>query len=156
VLATITMDAAIVAAGRLGGRAFSSDRLDVDVVGRWAAGLVRGRFRHGDITSEPAQRGELGLGLLMHSGTGIIPTQAFLLLTRRGDGRTSLAAATAFGIGTAVFPLLVMFPSMGYGWFGLRSGDAARIDRIMLLGHTAFGVGIGLGVSCFAGRRPRR
>ncbi len=47
-----------------------------------------------------------------------------------------------------------MFPSMGYGWFGLRSGDAARLNRIMLLGHTAFGVGIGLWAPRFAERRP--
>jgi hypothetical protein len=44
---------------------------------------------------------------------------------------------------TAVLPLLGLFPSVGYGWFGRRSGEAARIDRIILLGHTPFGIGIG-------------
>jgi hypothetical protein len=39
---------------------------------------------------------------------------------------------------------LVLFPSMGYGWFGLRSGEAARLNRTTLLGRTAFGIGIGL------------
>lgn len=58
----------------------------------------------------------------------------------------------AFGIATAVLPLLVLFPSLGYGWFGLRSGEAARLERIMLLGHTAFGVGIGLWAPRFAER----
>ena len=155
VLATITMDLAMVAASSLGGSALTSKRTDVDVIGRWAADLLRGRWRHADITSEPARRGEVALGLLTHYATGIILTEAFLLLPRRGDGRPSFPAATAFGIGTAALPLLVMFPSMGYGWFGLRSGDAARIDRIMLLGHLAFGVGIGLWAPRFAERRPR-
>jgi hypothetical protein len=155
VLATITMDGAMVAASRLGGKAFTSDRLDPDVIGRWAADLVRGRSRHDDITSEPARRGELALGILTHYVTGIILTQAFLLLPRRGNGRPSLAAGTAFGIATAALPLLVLFPSLGYGWFGLRSGEAARLDRIMLLGHTAFGVGIGLWAPRFAQRRSR-
>ena len=54
-----------------------------------------------------------------------------------------------------MLPLLVMFPSMGYGWFGPRSGEAARMDRIMLVGHTAFGVGIGLWAPRFAARRSR-
>jgi hypothetical protein len=54
-----------------------------------------------------------------------------------------------------VLPLLVLFPSLGYGSFGLRSGDAARVDRIMLLGHAAFGVGIGLWAPRFADRRER-
>ena len=155
VLATITMDVAMVAASSLGGRAFTSDRTNVDVIGRWAAGLLRGRWRHGDITSEPARRGEVGLGLLTHYSTGIILTQAFVLLPRRGNSRTSLAVGTAYGIATAVLPLLIMFPSMGYGWFGLRSGEAARINRIMLLGHTAFGLGIGLWGPRFAERRRR-
>ena len=155
VLATITMDVAMEAASRFGGSAFTSDRLGLDVIGRWAADLVRGRWRHDDIRSEPARRGEVALGLLTHYGTGIMLTQAFLLLPRRGNGRPSFPGGTAFGIATAMLPLLVMFPSMGYGWFGLRSGDAARINRIMLLGHTAFGVGIGLWAPRFAGRPQR-
>ena len=155
VLATITMDAVMAAAGFVGGSAFTSDRLGLGVIGHWAADLVRGRWRHTDIRSEPARRGELGVGLLTHYLTGILLTQAFLLVPRRESRRPTFAAGTAFGIGTAVLPLLLMFPSMGYGWFGLRSGDAARLDRIMLLGHTAFGIGIGLWAPRFAQRRPR-
>ena len=155
VLATITMDMAMVAASSLGRSTFTSKRTDVDVIGRWAAGLLRGRWRPADITSEPARRGEVGLGLLTHYVTGIILAQAFLLLPRRGDGRPSFPGGTAFGIATAALPFLVLFPSLGYGWFGLRSGEAARLDRIMLLGHTAFGVGIGLWAPRFAERRPR-
>ena len=30
-----------------------------DMIGRWAAGLLRGRWRGGDISRAPAQRGEL-------------------------------------------------------------------------------------------------
>ena len=43
---------------------------------------------------------------------------------------------------------------MGYGGFGLRAGDAGRPNRIMLVGHIAFGVGIGLWAPRFAERRP--
>jgi len=155
VLATITMDVALVAASSLGGSAFTSDRLGPDMIGRWADGLLHGRWRSGDIRSEPARRGELALGLLTHYGTGIVLTQAFLLLPRRGNGRPSFLGATAYGIATAALPLFVMFPSMGYGWLGLRTGDAARLGRIMLLGHIAFGLGIGLWAPRFAERRPR-
>jgi hypothetical protein len=155
VLATVTMDAAMVAASSIGGSALSSDRLGVGVIGRWVAGLVRGRSSHGDITSEPARRGEVALGILTHYVTGIVLTQGFLLLPRRRNGRPSFAAGTAFGVSTAALPLLVMFPSMGYGWCGLRSGDAARLNRIMLLGHTAFGVGIGLWAPRLAERMRR-
>ena len=144
VLATVIMDVAMVAASVLGGSAFRSDRLGPDMIGRWAAGLMRGRWRRVDISREPAQRGELALGMATHYVTGVVLTQAFLLATPRWHGRRGFLAGTVYGISTAVFPLLMMFPSMGYGWFGLRSGEAVRLNRIMLVGHIAFGVGIGL------------
>ena len=154
VLATVTMDGAMVAAGILGGSAFNSDRLGPDMIGRWAAGLLRGRWRRTDISREPAVRGELALGLATHYVTGVALTQAFLLAPRRWRGSRSFLAGTAYGISTAVLPLLVMFPSMGYGWSGLRSGEAGRLLRIMLVGHIAFGVGIGLWAPRFAEHRP--
>jgi hypothetical protein len=154
VLATITMDVAMVAASILGGTTFTSDRIGPDLIGRWAAGLLQGRWRSGDISREPAQRGELALGMATHYVTGVALTQAFLLAPPRWRGRQSLLAGTVYGISTAVLPLLVMFPSMGYGWSGLRSGEAGRLLRIMLVGHIAFGVGIGLWAPRFAERRP--
>ena len=56
VLATITMDVAMVAASGLGGKAFTSDRLGPEMIGRWAAGLLRGRWRSGDISAAAAAR----------------------------------------------------------------------------------------------------
>lgn len=153
-LATMTMDVAMVAAARFGGDAFSSDRLGPEVIGRWAYGLLCGRWHHADIRSEPKQRGELAFGILTHYATGVILTQAYLFLSRRRGARSSFPGATAYGIASAALPLLVLFPSLGYGWFGLRTGDAARIGRIMLLGHTAFGIGMGLTAPRLATRRP--
>lgn len=60
-----------------------------------------------------------------------------------------------YGIATSLLPFLVLFPSLGFGWFGLRSGEAARINRTMVLGHTAFGIGIGIWVPRFLRRQPR-
>ncbi len=154
-LATLTMDLAMLAAARFGGPAFRSDRLGPDVIGRWADGLSRGRWQHADIRNEPAPRGEFLLGMLTHYGTGIILTQAYLESSRRRGAKPSLLGGTAFGIASAALPLLVLFPSLGYGWLGLRTGDAARIGRIMLLGHTAFGIGIGLAAPRFARARSR-
>ena len=54
-----------------------------------------------------------------------------------------MPAAIAYGVATGVLPLLLMYPSMGYGCCGRRSDDARRIVRAMLLGHVAFGAGIG-------------
>lgn len=137
----------MVAAARWGGDAFDSARIGPDMVGRWADGLLRGRWHHRDITSEPARRGELVFGMATHYATGIVLTQAFVMLAR---------PATRFGIATAILPLLVMYPSMGYGWCGTRSGEAARIRRIMLIGHAAFGVAIALWVPAVTRYRRAR
>ena len=106
----MTMDLAMVAAARFGGAAFRSDRLGPGVIGRWAYGLSHGRWRHDDIGSEPAQRGELVLGALTHYGTGIMLTQAYLLLSGRKGAKPSLLGATAFGVASAALPLLVSSP----------------------------------------------
>lgn len=153
VLATVTMDAAMVLASRFGTGAFASDKIGLEVIGRWVGGLGRGRWRHADITAEPRQRGELAMGLATHYVTGIVLTQSYFLLLRRAGLRPDMAKATAFGLATGVLPLLFMFPSMGYGCCGLRSGDASRLVRVMLVGHTAFGVGIGLWSSLRSGGR---
>jgi hypothetical protein len=150
------MDGAMLAAGRLGGDAWASDRLGPGVIGRWAAALMRGRWRHDDIAAEPARRGELALGLLTHYVTGIVLTEAFLLPPRRGASQPCLLRAIGFGVATSVLPLLVLYPSLGYGPFGLRTGEAARLDRIMLLGHVAFGMGIAMWAPRFVERAPRR
>ena len=144
VLATLSMDAVFLAASRLGGSRFTSDKLGLDLVGRWAGGLVRGRLRHADMAAEPALRGEAALGLAVHGVTGIALTQAYYELLRRGGHRPGVLSATAFGAATALLPLLVMYPSWGLGPFALRSDEAARLLRIMLIGHTAVGAAIGV------------
>jgi hypothetical protein len=144
VLATLSMDAVFLAASQLGGSRFTSDKVGLDLVGRWTAGLARGRCQHEDIAGEPALRGEAALGLAVHDLTGVMLTQAYYEALRRGGRKPGVLSATAFGAATALLPLLVMYPSWGLGPFALRSGEAARLLRIMLLGHTAFGAAIGL------------
>jgi hypothetical protein len=153
VLATMTMDAAMVAAAYYGKSTFASDRIGPNVIGRWAAGMLRGRWVHRDIMSEPAQRGELALGIATHYVTGIALAQAYLQLPRPANRRLGFLGATAYGIATALLPMLILYPSLGFGWFGRRSGEAGRIGRIMLLGHTVFGMGIGLWAPLFTRRR---
>ena len=153
VLATLTMDVALVLAGRFAGGTFTTDNIGLELIGRWAGCLGRGRWlgRTTDITDEPQLRGELCIGLAVHYMTGITLTHAYLILLRRSGLRPGLVTATAYGLATAALPLLVMYPAMGYGCCGRRSGDAARLVRIMLLGHTAFGAGIGLWAALLRG-----
>jgi len=152
VLATLSMDAFFVAAGRFGGERFTSDMVGPDLIGRWAAGLARRQYRHRDIKQVPPQVGEVPLGMAVHYLTGIILTWAYLGTLRRAGARPGVPSATAFGVASALLPTLVMYPSWGLGPFALHSSEAARLLRIMLLGHTVFGAAIG----AWAGALARR
>jgi len=143
ILATLTMDGAMAAAAVFGGAAFAADRLGIGMIGRWAAGLAQGRWRARDVSREPPERGEAALGLLVHYATGVALTEVYVLLSP-ARARPSVTAATCYGAATAVLPLLIMFPSMGYGAFGRRSGEAGTLLRVMGVGHVAFGIGIGI------------
>jgi hypothetical protein len=143
VLATLTMDAAFGTASLLGGGAFTSDLIGLDLVGRWAASMAGGHVRHTDIRAEPGLRGEVAMGLAVHYATGIALTQAYYEILRRTDSRSGLLKATAYGAVTSVLPLLVMYPAWGLGPCARRCGGVTQLLRIMVLGHTVFGAGIG-------------
>lgn len=142
--ATVVMDASMLLAGLLAPRVLATDKLDVNLIGRWVGGLGRGIPAGGDITGLPAVRGETALGFATHYLTGIALTQVYLAGARRAGVAPGPVTAIGFGVATAVLPLFVMFPSMGYGVAGRHSGDALRMSAVMLLGHSAFGAGIGL------------
>jgi hypothetical protein len=146
------MDASMVLASRLAPELFATDRVDVNLIGRWAVGVGRGRLRGADVTAAPRVRGEVPAGLAAHYLTGIALTEAYLAALSALGVRPGPVKATAFGVATAALPLVVMYPSMGYGCCGRHSGDARRLVSLMLLGHVAFGAGIGL---CTTGRQNR-
>jgi hypothetical protein len=143
ILATVTMDAAMVVAALLAPGTFATDKIGLDVIGRWAEGLARGRLRSPDIGAEPAVRGEAVLGLATHYLTGIVLTECYLAATRRGLP-SGAASAGAYGVATALLPLGILYPSFGYGCCARKVDDRRRVVCAMLLGHAAFGAGIGL------------
>ena len=143
--ATVVMDASMVVASRLAPTVLATEKLDVNLIGRWVGRLGRRPQRGEDITGAPAVPGEVALGLATHYLTGIALTQVYFSSLERLGLKPGPVKATAFGLLTGALPLLVMFPSMGYGLGGRHSGDARRMRAVMLLGHTAFGAGIGLG-----------
>lgn len=134
----------MVLASALAPEWFGTDRVEVNLIGRWAVGLGRGRLRGVDVAAAPRVRGEVAVGVAAHYLTGIVLTEAYLMALSRLGVRPGPVKATAFGVATAVLPLVVMYPSMGYGCCGRHSGDARRLVSLMLLGHVAFGAGIGL------------
>jgi hypothetical protein len=143
VLATVGMDAAMVVASRIAPAAFATDEIGLELIGRWAGGLLRGHLRHDAIVTEEPIGGEVAIGVTVHYLTGTILTVGYLEAMRRTGRKPRLASATAYGLATGALPLLVMYPAMGLGCCGARSSDMRRLISLMMLGHLAFGVGIG-------------
>lgn len=73
--ATLVMDASMVLASRLAPDVLASEKLDVNLIGRWVGRLGRSPARGEDITMAPAVPGEVALGLATHYLTGIVLTQ---------------------------------------------------------------------------------
>ncbi|MFA4965150.1 MAG: hypothetical protein WC709_05865 [Thermoleophilia bacterium] len=96
------------------------------------------------------------MGLGVHYLTGITLTRAYHVMLRRGRRRAGPLEAAAYGAVTGLLPLLVLDPSWGLGPFALRSDEAPRLVRIMLLGHAVFGAAIGFWTAALSGRTAAR
>ncbi len=114
-------------------------------IGRWVAYMARGKFRHGDITKSPPLRGERILTPFIHYGIGIFLAAFYLAaLGWLSLGAPTLLTAVGYGLLTSALPYIFMFPSMGYGFFGLTGHPRYFLLRQSLVNHFAFGVGLWL------------
>jgi hypothetical protein len=144
-LATLTMDMCATVMRKSGLTA----GLPVSVIGRWFGHIVRGRFRYGRILDAPDVPGQVPLAVCCHYLIGITLTVLFVAVLRHGpvvvnSRERVLGAALAFGLLTNALPWLVMFPAMGFGWFGLHAPPEYMLLRSSLLNHVGFGLGLAL------------
>ena len=147
-VATAVMDLWTLARLRLLGTPLSNYGL----VGRWLAGMARGRFRHERIAASPAVPGEQMIGWTAHYLIGIAFAAVLLAIWGSDPG---IAPALIVGIGSVAAPFLVMQPGMGAGIAASRTPrpNAARLQSLVT--HAIFGLGLyagGWATSLLAGR----
>ena len=143
VIATASMDVLSVIAIRL--RLIAP--LSPNLIGRWFAAVLRAHPLHEDIERAAPRSHELAIALLGHYAIGMFLTALFVLMVNRiGWPARSLSPALAFGLSTNVFPWLVMFPAMGYGFFGAHGPEGTRLFVSSLVSHAFFGFGIWIAV----------
>ncbi len=121
------------------------------LVGRWFGHMPSGKFVHRPIRTTAAVHGELALGWAAHYAIGIAYGVAYVLLV--GWFSTSfppLVDALLFSLALLVFPWLVMQPALGAGWFASRTPRPAVARLVSISMHTAFGIGIYVGVRTLA------
>lgn len=142
VVATAVMDIL----GTLAQKAHVIAPLPPTLLGRWFAWVARGHVRHANIEQAAPVGHELLIALLAHYAVGVVFASLYLFATARlGMSPRSAGAAITFGLVTCVFPWLVMFPAMGFGWFGMRGPPGTQLFLSSLVSHAAYGAGIWLG-----------
>lgn len=143
IVATLTMDVLSGIFLKLG----LSAPLPPNVVGRWFFSVAHGHPLHSDIARTAAVDHELVIALTGHYAIGITLTILYLAMSAAsGSVPRRLVPAMLFGLSTSIFAWLLMFPAMGYGFFGADGPDGTRLFTSSLLNHLFFGLGIWLGI----------
>src|SRR5262249_42110126 len=136
-MATVTMDA-------LSGAAYGmrlTAPLPPNLVGRWFAWVARARPFHADIARAASFNHETAIALPVHYVIGITLALIYLTLTASlGVASERIVPALAFGLATNVFPWLLMFPAMGYGFFGTQGPEGTRLLVSSLINHAFYGI----------------
>lgn len=125
-------------------------RIDVATIGRMAAGWARGRFVYSHPREMQPVRSEVPLGILTHYTIGVALAVPFVVgWSVVIGGAPSPVGALVYGIGTTVASWCFVYPSMGFGAFGLRSPDGLKATLSSLANHLFYGLGLGIGVAVF-------
>lgn len=144
ILATITMDVLSLTAFKLDLIAFLPPRL----TGRWFGFMARGQFLHSDIGQTPPINHEMAIAVPVHYAIGVTLALVYLLgSSALGVSPRNPVTAISFALCTNLLPWLLMFPAMGYGWFGAHSPPGTRLFPSSFVTHCFYGVGLWLGAS---------
>ena len=144
VLATVTMDVLSASAYQLGLIAPLSPRL----IGRWFASVARGKPFHSDISQVSSVNREVAIAAPTHYAIGITLALMYLLVSSAlGLSPHNPVTALGFALCTNLLPWLLMFPAMGFGWFGAHGPPGTRLFLSSLMTHAFYGVGLWLGAS---------
>ena len=123
--------------------AFGIPSLNYCLLGRWLRHMPSGTFSHASIARARQMPSECLVGWLAHYTIGAGLALGFVLVvSRHWLARPTLLPALLYGIGTAVFPLFIMQPALGFGVAASRTPKPMQARVKSLVTHTVFGVGL--------------
>ena len=89
----------------------------------------------------------MAIAIPMHYAVGITLALMYLLLIPiLGLRPRNPSVGLAFAVCTNLLPWLLMFPAMGYGWFGTHGPPGTRLFFSSLVTHSFYGVGLWIGL----------
>lgn len=124
-------------------RTFGIPSLNYCLLGRWVLHMPQGTFFHSSIAAAPPRRFECAVGWFAHYTIGVTLALVFLALAP-GDWlvRPTVLPALLYGVGTVVFPLFVLQPSLGLGIASSKTPRPAQARLKSLGTHIVFGIGL--------------
>lgn len=124
-------------------RAFGIPSLNYCLLGRWIGHMPAGTFRHASIAAAAPKPAECVVGWVAHYSIGVTLALGLVVLTSGTWLRhPSLLPALLYGVGTVVFPFLVMQPAFGLGVAAARTANPTQARLKSLGTHTVFGLGL--------------
>jgi len=124
-------------------RAFGIPSLNYCLLGRWLCHMPGGTFRHSSIAAAPPKSFECPVGWVAHYSIGAMLALTFVALTSSAWlAQPTLLPALLWGVGTVLFPFLILQPAIGLGFAASRSPAPLQARLKSLMTHTVFGVGL--------------
>ena len=120
-------------------------KIDVGMIGRMAAGWVRGRFLYSHPGEMEPLSSERFYGYLAHYMIGISLALPFVIgWELLVGGAASPAWAFIYGVATTAASWFYVYPSMGFGAFGRLSPDGIKAALSGLANHLFYGIGFAI------------
>ena len=114
------------------------------LLGRWIIVFLKtGKLVHADIRMISTQKNERLLGWINHYVIGAFLGVFFSLFSPEN----TILAGIFYGILTNIFPWLLMYPSMGFGFFGKKLPASADILKFSLVNHIIYGLSLGFALA---------
>ncbi len=123
-------------------------KIDMNMIGRMAAGWAEGKFFYSNPGEMKQVSKEKLYGYLTHYSIGIGLALIFIIGWEIiVGGYPSPVWILLYGIATTVASVFFVYPCMGYGILGLRSPEGIKSTFSSLANHLFFGIGMAVAVA---------
>ena len=121
------------------------ESMEPQYLGRWILNMFEGVFTHDNIQTATQFNFEIPVAISFHYLTGIFLVGIFLWL--RNNIKifpSSMYMGLVHGWLTMLLPLLIMFPALGFGFFGLGAHNDTNNIIASIIAHSFYGLGMTL------------
>lgn len=145
-LATFLMDAFAIFGIRTGVYNLKGLQVVPPLLGRSLSLIFRRRqIFFADIQQEPPQQYEHQIGMIAHYVIGLVFGVIFVVsVYLKLPNSHPVISGIIFGFLTIIFPWLLMYPAMGFGFFGRKLAICKQLILFSPINHLIYGLFLGI------------